>query len=192
MDAPEDPPEDPPIIVISSDDEDDEEEPEHEPGFGGWLDEGDDFEEDPEEILDDDGDADSDASVVTVVELVLMYDGKVVDTSIPFLTLYIQYDELICTYAIVNTMMVRPRRTIPVNLPEPDFATIVVNLQRQLLEQQQETNRLREQIAQMNQRPQVNEVPPPVYQAPPAAPQVPEVQPEIPRNAEIPMAQVGG
>ncbi|GMN19913.1 hypothetical protein TIFTF001_050971 [Ficus carica] len=79
-----------------------------------------------------------------------------------------------------------------VNPPEPDFATFVANLQRQLLEQQQETNRLREQIAQMNQRPQVNEVPPPVYQAPPAAPQVPEVQPEIPRNGEILMAQVGG
>ncbi|GMN30849.1 hypothetical protein TIFTF001_048047 [Ficus carica] len=70
MDILEDQPEDPPIIVISSDDEDDDEEPEHEPGFGGWLDEGDDLEEDPEEILDGDGDADSDtASVVTVVEI---------------------------------------------------------------------------------------------------------------------------
>jgi hypothetical protein len=77
MDAPEDQPEDPPIIVISSDDEDDEEEPDHEPGFGGWLDEGDDFEEDPEEeffedpeeIPDDDGDAGSDVSVITVAEL---------------------------------------------------------------------------------------------------------------------------
>ncbi|GMN70260.1 hypothetical protein TIFTF001_039304 [Ficus carica] len=70
MDVPEDEPEDPPIIVISSDDEDDDEEPEHEPGSGGWLDEGDDFEEDPEEILDGDGDADSDAaSEVTVVEI---------------------------------------------------------------------------------------------------------------------------
>ncbi|GMN64524.1 hypothetical protein TIFTF001_033593 [Ficus carica] len=44
----------------------------------------------------------------------------------------------------------------------------------------------------MNQRPQVNEVSPPVHQVPPAVPQVPEVQPEIPRNAEIPMAPVGG
>ncbi|GMN25158.1 hypothetical protein TIFTF001_040671 [Ficus carica] len=50
----------------------------------------------------------------------------------------------------------------------------------------------------MNQRPQVNEVPPPVHQAPPVhqvppvVPQVPEVQLEIPRNAEIPMAQMGG
>ncbi|GMN33054.1 hypothetical protein TIFTF001_048241, partial [Ficus carica] len=89
---------------------------------------------------------------------------------------------------------------MPVNSPEPDFATIVVNLQRQLLEQQQETNRLREQIAQMNQRPQVNEVAPRAHQVPPVVPQVseehpnaqPEVQPEIPRNAEISMAPVGG
>ncbi|GMN68501.1 hypothetical protein TIFTF001_037557 [Ficus carica] len=65
MDAPEDPP----IIVISSDDEDDDEEPDHEPGFVGWPDEGDDFEEDPEEIPDDDGEVDSDVSVVTVVEI---------------------------------------------------------------------------------------------------------------------------
>ncbi|GMN30854.1 hypothetical protein TIFTF001_048046 [Ficus carica] len=94
--------------------------------------------------------------------------------------------------------MVRPRRTMPVNPPKPNFATIVANLQRQLLEQQQETERLREQIAQMNRRPQVDEVPPLVHQAPPAdqvppvVPPVPEVQPEIPRNAEIPMAPVGG
>ncbi|GMN35317.1 hypothetical protein TIFTF001_048444 [Ficus carica] len=81
---------------------------------------------------------------------------------------------------------------MPVNRPVPDLATVVANLQRQLLEQQQETNRLREQIAQMNQRPQVDEVPPPVhqaplaYQVPPLVPPVPEVQPEIP------MAPVGG
>jgi hypothetical protein len=67
MDAPEDPIEDPPIIILSSDDE--EEEPEHEPEFVGWLDEGDDFEEDPEEIFDEDGGDDSDVSVITVVEL---------------------------------------------------------------------------------------------------------------------------
>ncbi|GMN72527.1 hypothetical protein TIFTF001_053577, partial [Ficus carica] len=93
--------------------------------------------------------------------------------------------------------MVRPRRTIPVNPPVPDLATIVANLQRQLLEQQQETNRLRDQIAQLNQRPQVDEIPPPVhqappvYQVPPVVPPVPEVRQEIPRNAEVPMAQVG-
>ncbi|GMN20946.1 hypothetical protein TIFTF001_043206 [Ficus carica] len=72
MDAPEDPHEDPPIIDISSDDddEDDDEEPEHEPGYGGWLDEGDEFEDDLEEILYDDGDwdtdSDFDASVITI------------------------------------------------------------------------------------------------------------------------------
>ncbi|GMN62288.1 hypothetical protein TIFTF001_031363 [Ficus carica] len=50
--TPEDQPEDPPVIDISSDDEDDGEE--HEPGYGGWLDEGDEFDVDPEEILFDD------------------------------------------------------------------------------------------------------------------------------------------
>ncbi|GMN23223.1 hypothetical protein TIFTF001_043654 [Ficus carica] len=85
--------------------------------------------------------------------------------------------------------MVRPRRTVPVNPPEPDFVTIVANLQRQLLEQQQETDRLRGQIAQMNQRPQVNEVPPPVHQVPPVVPPVPEVQPEV--QPEVPIAPVG-
>ncbi|GMN32034.1 hypothetical protein TIFTF001_041674 [Ficus carica] len=60
--------------------------------------------------------------------------------------------------------MVRPRKTIPVNQnpPAPDLATVVANLQRQLLEQQQETNRLREQLAQINQRPQANEPEAPV------------------------------
>ncbi|GMN55703.1 hypothetical protein TIFTF001_024831 [Ficus carica] len=69
---------------------------------------------------------------------------------------------------------------MPVNPPEPNLATVVATLQRQLLEQQQETDRLREQLAQMNQRPQVNEVPPPVHQVPPVVPPVPEVQPEAP------------
>ncbi|GMN66838.1 hypothetical protein TIFTF001_035910 [Ficus carica] len=73
--------------------------------------------------------------------------------------------------------MVHPRRTVPVNPPEPDFATIVANLQRQLLEQQQETDRLRVQIAQMNQRPQVNEIP----RVPPVVPPMPEVPPKVPR-----------
>ncbi|GMN59402.1 hypothetical protein TIFTF001_028498 [Ficus carica] len=68
MDAPEDPP----IIDISSDDEDDGEEPEYEPGYGGWIDEGDEFEDDPDEILYDDGDwdADSDASSVVTIEYI--------------------------------------------------------------------------------------------------------------------------
>ncbi|GMN26392.1 hypothetical protein TIFTF001_049292 [Ficus carica] len=87
--------------------------------------------------------------------------------------------------------MVRPRRTVPVNPPEPDFATIVANLQQQLLAHQRETDRLREQLAQMNQRPQVNEVPPPVHQVLPVVPPMPEVQPEIPRNAEVPLAPAG-
>ena len=76
--------------------------------------------------------------------------------------------------------MVCPRKTVPLNPPEVDIATIVANLQRQLLEQQQETNRPREQIAWMNQRPQANEVPPQAHQVPPVAPQVPEVQLEVP------------
>ncbi|GMN25750.1 hypothetical protein TIFTF001_051464 [Ficus carica] len=88
--------------------------------------------------------------------------------------------------------MVRPRRTVPLNPPEPDLATIVANLQRQLLEQQQETERLRAQIAQMNQGPQINEVPPRAQPVPPIVPPVPEVQPEAPQNLNIPMAPVGG
>ncbi|GMN29795.1 hypothetical protein TIFTF001_047960 [Ficus carica] len=83
--------------------------------------------------------------------------------------------------------MVRIRKIAPVNPPEPDLATVVANLQRQLLEQQQETNRLREQLAQLNQRPQVNEVPPPADQVPPVAPPVPD----IPRNDGIPIAPAG-
>ncbi|GMN62983.1 hypothetical protein TIFTF001_032061 [Ficus carica] len=45
-------------------------------------------------------------------------------------------------------------------------------------------------------RPSVNEVPPPNNKVPQRVPPIPnvlpEVQPEIPRNAEIPMAPVGG
>ncbi|GMN33908.1 hypothetical protein TIFTF001_046754 [Ficus carica] len=86
--------------------------------------------------------------------------------------------------------MVRPRRTMPVNQnpPAPDLVTVVANLQRQLLEQQQETNRLREQLAQINQRPQVNEVPPQNVRVPPAVPPVPDVQPEV--QPEVPIAPV--
>ncbi|GMN29924.1 hypothetical protein TIFTF001_051747 [Ficus carica] len=88
--------------------------------------------------------------------------------------------------------MVRPRRTVPLNPPEPDLATIVANLQRQLLEQQQETERLRAQIAQMNQGPRINEVPPRAQPVPPIVPPVLEVQPEAPQNLNVPMAPVGG
>ena len=85
--------------------------------------------------------------------------------------------------------MVRPRRTVPINPPEQDIAAVVANLQRQLLEQQQETNRLRDQLAQLNQRPQANEVPLRENRVPPVIPRVPKVQSEIPRNAEVPLAQ---
>ncbi|GMN34688.1 hypothetical protein TIFTF001_042107 [Ficus carica] len=84
------------------------------------------------------------------------------------------------------------RRTVPVNPPKLDLATIVANLQRQLLEQQQETIRLREQLARMNQRPQVNEVPLRDARVPPIPEVQPEVQPEVPLNAEVPIAPAGG
>ncbi|GMN47187.1 hypothetical protein TIFTF001_016372 [Ficus carica] len=85
--------------------------------------------------------------------------------------------------------MVCPRKTVPVNPPEPDLAIVVANLQRQLREQQQETDRLREKLARMNQRPHVHEVPPPVHQIPPVVPPVPEVQPEV--QPEVPIAPTG-
>ena len=47
-------------------------------------------------------------------------------------------------------------------------------------EQQQETNQLREHVAQLNQVPRANEVPPQDDPIPPAAPQVPEVPQGIP------------
>ncbi|GMN64587.1 hypothetical protein TIFTF001_033655 [Ficus carica] len=70
----------PPVIDISSDEDDLEQEPEQR----GWVEDIEDFEDDPEEILFDDGDwdVDSDASSVVTIELALMYYGKVVDTSI--------------------------------------------------------------------------------------------------------------
>nr|GMN24011.1 hypothetical protein TIFTF001_043746 [Ficus carica]GMN24069.1 hypothetical protein TIFTF001_043751 [Ficus carica] len=74
------------------------------------------------------------------------------------------------------------------NPPAPDLATVVANLQRQLLEQQQETNRLREQLAQINQRPQANEVPPQNVRVPPVVPPVPDIRPEV--QPEVPIAPV--
>ncbi|GMN19677.1 hypothetical protein TIFTF001_045221 [Ficus carica] len=56
--------------------------------------------------------------------------------------------------------MVRPRRMMLVNPPESDLATVVVNLQRQLLEQQRETDRIQKQIARFNQILQDNVVTP--------------------------------
>ena len=95
--------------------------------------------------------------------------------------------------------MVRTRRTVPQNQPEPDLVTVVADLQRQLQEQLQETERLRAQIAQMNRGPRINEVPPRAQPVPPVVPPVPEVQPgvqpavqpEIPQNVNVPMAPAG-
>ncbi|GMN66193.1 hypothetical protein TIFTF001_035254 [Ficus carica] len=61
-------------------------------------------------------------------------------------------------------------------------------LQQQLLEQQQETNRIREQIAQLNKIPRANVVSPQENPVPPVIPQVPEVHQEIPRNTGVPLA----
>ncbi|GMN47676.1 hypothetical protein TIFTF001_016847 [Ficus carica] len=87
--------------------------------------------------------------------------------------------------------MVRPRTRANPNPQDSNLANIVATLQQQLLEQQQETNRLREQIAQLNQMPRANFVPPQENPVPPVVPQVPEVHQEIPRNAEVPLAPVG-
>ncbi|GMN18935.1 hypothetical protein TIFTF001_048557 [Ficus carica] len=75
--------------------------------------------------------------------------------------------------------MSRPRTRANPNPQEPDLANLVATLQRQLQEQQQETNQLREQVAQLNQMPQANEIPPQNNHVPPVAPQVPEVHQEI-------------
>ncbi|GMN34006.1 hypothetical protein TIFTF001_046764 [Ficus carica] len=53
----------------------------------------------------------------------------------------------------------------------------------------QETNRLREQLAQINQRPQGDEVPLRNDGVPPVVPPVPDVQPEV--QPEVPIAPVG-
>ena len=70
--VPVDPPEDPLVIVISSDDEDGEDDMESEAEHGDWVEDINDFEEDPEEIpfhdgdWDVDSDAESDVSVITI------------------------------------------------------------------------------------------------------------------------------
>ncbi|GMN52710.1 hypothetical protein TIFTF001_021853 [Ficus carica] len=84
--------------------------------------------------------------------------------------------------------MVRPRTRLNPVLQEPNLETVVVDLQRQLLEQQQETNRIWEQLARMNQMPCVNKVPPQNNLEPPVVPQMPEVNQGIPRNPEVPLA----
>ena len=55
--------------------------------------------------------------------------------------------------------MVRPRVRLSQIPQESNLATVVADLQWQLLEQQRETNRLREQIANLNQMPHAREVP---------------------------------
>ncbi|GMN65555.1 hypothetical protein TIFTF001_034628 [Ficus carica] len=70
--APVDPPEDPPVIIIPSDDEDEEDDMEPEAEQGDWVEDIDDTEGDPEEILfhdgdwDVDSDAESDVSMITL------------------------------------------------------------------------------------------------------------------------------
>ncbi|GMN58255.1 hypothetical protein TIFTF001_027356 [Ficus carica] len=67
----------------------------------------------------------------------------------------------------------------------------IATLQRQLLEQQQETNRLREQIARLNQVPHANEVPLQDNPVPRAAPPAPGVRQGVPRNLEVPLVPDG-
>lgn len=71
--APENPPVNSPIVDISSDDEDKDmdQKPELEPG--DWVEEVNDLDDDPEEILfdDDDWDVDSDASSVITIEIII-------------------------------------------------------------------------------------------------------------------------
>ncbi|GMN21829.1 hypothetical protein TIFTF001_045559, partial [Ficus carica] len=76
--------------------------------------------------------------------------------------------------------MSRPHTRANPNPQEPDLANLIATLQRQLQEQQQENNQLREQVAQLSQIPQANEVPPQNNPAPPGVPQVPEVRQEVP------------
>ncbi|GMN21683.1 hypothetical protein TIFTF001_040088 [Ficus carica] len=87
--------------------------------------------------------------------------------------------------------MVRPRKQVNLNPQEPDLANVVITLQRQMLEQQQETNRLREQIARLNQVPHANEVPLQDNHVPPVAPQVPGVRKGVSRNLEVSLAPIG-
>ncbi|GMN28484.1 hypothetical protein TIFTF001_041179 [Ficus carica] len=59
------------------------------------------------------------------------------------------------------------------NSAKPNLATVVADLQQQLVEQQQETNRIRDQIAHLNQMPHANEVPPQENLVPPKVPPAP-------------------
>ncbi|GMN62575.1 hypothetical protein TIFTF001_031650 [Ficus carica] len=72
-------------------------------------------------------------------------------------------------------------------LPEDPIPAILLQKipPQELMEQQREIDRLREQIARFNQIPRANVVPPQKNPVPPIVPQVPEVHHEIPRNAEV-------
>ena len=76
--------------------------------------------------------------------------------------------------------MSRPRTRANPNPQEPDLANIIATLQRQLQEQQQETNQLQDQVAQLNQVPRANEVPPQDNPVLPVAPYVPKVHQGVP------------
>ncbi|GMN26834.1 hypothetical protein TIFTF001_044047 [Ficus carica] len=84
--------------------------------------------------------------------------------------------------------MVRPRVRLNQIPQEANLAAMVANLQRQLLEQQQETNRLREQLANLNQMPHAGEVPSGNNAVPPVAPPAPEGNQGIPQNLKVPIA----
>ena len=84
--------------------------------------------------------------------------------------------------------MVRPRTRTNQIPQEPDLENIVATLQLQLLEQQQEKNRFREQIARLNQILRANEVPLQDNPIPPVAPYISEVHQGIPWNHEVPLA----
>ncbi|GMN30297.1 hypothetical protein TIFTF001_044446 [Ficus carica] len=79
--------------------------------------------------------------------------------------------------------MGRPRKQVNQNPQEPDLSNVV--------EQQLETNRLREQIAHLNQVPHANEVPLQDNPIPPVAPQAPGFRQGVQRNLEVPLAPVG-
>ncbi|GMN21353.1 hypothetical protein TIFTF001_045482 [Ficus carica] len=87
--------------------------------------------------------------------------------------------------------MVRPRTRANQNPQESDLANVIATLQRQLMEQQRETDRLREQIARFDQISRANVVPPQENPVPPVVPQVPEGHQEVPQNVEVPLAPIG-
>ncbi|GMN21893.1 hypothetical protein TIFTF001_048942 [Ficus carica] len=86
--------------------------------------------------------------------------------------------------------MVRPRVRLNQIPQEANLAAMVADLQRQLLEQQQETNRLREQLANLNRMPHAGEVPPGNNVVPPVAPPALEGNQGIPWNPEVPIVPV--